>query len=157
MVRISNSAYLAMLTMGVGLLTYSATPALATSSSSGAAATEPLKIEVMHRPSTCLIKSQKGDKLSMHYDGTLLEGTPFDSSRKRGQPFEFTLGKGQVIAGWDQGLTEMCPQEKRRLTIPSSLAYGDRGAGGVIPPKATLVFEVELLAIKNRKPGKDEL
>lgn len=88
--------------------------------------------------------------VSMHYTGKLYSnGKKFDSSLDRDQPFEFTLGSGQVIKGWDQGLLGMCIGEKRRLTIPSDLGYGDRGAGSDIPPGATLVFDVELLEIKN--------
>ena len=84
----------------------------------------------------------------MHYDGYLYSNCEtFDSSRKRGTPFNFVLGAGQVIQGWEQGLNGMCVGEKRKLTIPSDLGYGSRGAGGVIPPSATLVFEVELLDI----------
>ncbi|GAA5915336.1 hypothetical protein JCM5296_000047 [Sporobolomyces johnsonii] len=161
--RPSNRFYLGMLSLGVltlAGLSFGATSAAASSApSSGAAAggaTE-LKIDVVERPSSCLIKSQARDQLAMHYDGKLSNGTPFDSSRKRGQPFVFTLGVGQVIKGWDQGLMDMCPGEKRQLTIPPELGYGARGAGGVIPGGATLVFDVELLEIKNRKPGKDEL
>ncbi|POY75700.1 hypothetical protein BMF94_1323 [Rhodotorula taiwanensis] len=124
-----------------------------------AAAAEPteLKIDVTHKPSPCNFLSKKGDKLSMHYDGRLSTGKEFDSSRKRGQPFKFNIGRGQVIKGWEQGLLDMCPGEKRTLTIPASLGYGSRGAGGVIPGGATLVFDVELLDIENRKPTKDEL
>jgi FKBP-type peptidyl-prolyl cis-trans isomerase len=88
-----------------------------------------------------------GEKLSMHYIGTLLDGAKFDSSRDRGTPFEFTLGVGQVIKGWDQGVAGMKVGGKRKLTIPSTLAYG-AGAVGSIPPNSTLVFEVELLAVK---------
>eukprot|EP00483_Globobulimina_turgida_P003854 UN03862 len=100
----------------------------------------------------CKIKSQKGDQLSMHYTGMLYkDGSKFDSSVDRNQPFEFQLGQGRVIKGWDQGLLDMCIGEKRTLTIPSDLGYGSRGAGGKIPGGATLVFETELLDIKNRK------
>ena len=99
----------------------------------------------------CSRKSKAGDTLSMHYDGKLIDGKEFDSSRKRGRPFKFTLGKGQVIKGWDQGLLDMCEGDKRTLTIPPHLGYGDRGAGGVIPGGATLVFDVELLEIVNKE------
>lgn len=92
--------------------------------------------------------TKAGDTIEVHYTGTLLDGTKFDSSLDRGQPFSFNLGAGQVIAGWDQGLLNMKVGEKRRLTIPADMAYGERGAGNVIPPNAPLVFEVELLAIK---------
>ncbi|KAL7411203.1 hypothetical protein BDY24DRAFT_397046 [Mrakia frigida] len=111
-----------------------------------------LQIGVKYKPEVCPIQSRKGDKLSMHYTGTLYStGEKFDSSLDRNQPFEFTLGAGQVIKGWDQGLIGVCEGEKRKLTIPSDMAYGARGAGATIPPHATLVFEVELLKIKNRK------
>ncbi|OWR42738.1 hypothetical protein KGM_206800 [Danaus plexippus plexippus] len=90
--------------------------------------------------------------LTMHYTGTLENGHKFDSSYDRDQPFTFQLGVGQVIKGWDQGLVDMCVGEKRKLVIPSSLGYGDRGAGNVIPGGATLFFDVELINIGDTPP-----
>ena len=92
---------------------------------------------------------QAGDRVTVHYTGWLQNGTKFDSSRDRGQPFVFTIGRGQVIRGWDEGVATMHVGDTVRLTIPPELGYGPRGAGGVIPPNATLIFEVELLDVRN--------
>ena len=88
-----------------------------------------------------------GQRVSVHYTGWLIDGTKFDSSKDRGDPFDFPLGAGRVIKGWDEGVQGMKVGGKRKLTIPSALGYGARGAGGLIPPNATLVFEVELLGV----------
>ena len=91
-------------------------------------------------------KPSNGNKVKVHYKGMLLDGTVFDSSFKRNQPIEFTLGVGQVIKGWDEGISLLGIGDKASFIIPSDLAYGASGAGGVIPPNATLVFEVELIS-----------
>ncbi len=93
-------------------------------------------------------EAQAGKTVDVHYTGWLENGTKFDSSHDRRQPFSFALGGGQVIRGWDEGVAGMKVGGKRRLVIPSNLGYGARGAGGVIPPNATLIFEVELLKVR---------
>ncbi|CAF0819139.1 unnamed protein product [Adineta steineri] len=114
-------------------------------------AADKLQIDVKKKVDDCERKSKNGDRLHMHYTGTLKsDGKKFDSSRDRGDPFVFTIGSGQVIKGWEQGLLDMCEGEQRVLTIPASLGYGDRGAGNVIPAGATLVFDVELIKIERK-------
>ena len=93
-------------------------------------------------------KAEKGQTVSVHYKGMLPDGSVFDSSYTRNQPIDFKLGKGQVISGWDEGIQLLSVGDKARFVIPSHLAYGERGAGGVIPPNATLVFDVELVKVK---------
>ena len=106
-----------------------------------------LRVGVKYRPDICDRKSKKGDMLSMHYDGRLYSDcASFDSSRSRDSPFTFVLGNNQVISGWDRGLLGMCIGEKRKLTIPSGMAYGKQGAPPSIPPDATLIFDVELIS-----------
>lgn len=110
-----------------------------------ATGSEELKIEVLQQGTGP--EAKNGDLVSVHHTGYLVNGQVFDSSVGRGEPFSFTLGIGQVIKGWDQGVLGMKVGEKRKLTIPSDLAYGSTGAGGAIPPNATLVFDVELIRI----------
>ena len=105
-----------------------------------------LKIEVLEEGSGKL--ADDGDTVDVHYTGTLEDGTKFESSLDRGEPFSFTIGAGRVIKGWDQGILGMKVGEKRKLIIASELAYGESGIPEVIPPGATLIFEVELLEIK---------
>ena len=93
-------------------------------------------------------KAEKGKTVSVHYEGALANGQVFDSSYKRRQPIDFALGVGQVIPGWDEGIALLKVGDKARFVIPSHLAYGSTGAGGVIPPNATLVFDVELMNVK---------
>ncbi|TRZ42745.1 peptidylprolyl isomerase [Robertkochia solimangrovi] len=93
-------------------------------------------------------KAEKGKTVSVHYKGQLENGQVFDSSYRRNQPIDFVLGVGQVISGWDEGISLLNTGDKARLVIPSHLAYGSAGAGGIIPPNATLIFDVELVGIK---------
>ncbi|KAK0387145.1 hypothetical protein NLU13_5458 [Sarocladium strictum] len=123
-------------------------------STMGFVAAAELKVDVTV-PVECERKTQKGDTVSMHYHGKLADtGKKFDASYDRNQPFSFKLGTGQVIKGWDQGLLDMCIGEKRTLTIPPELGYGNRNMGP-IPAGSTLIFETELLAIAGvEKPEK---
>src|SRR3989344_4186596 len=105
-----------------------------------------VRIEILKEGAGAIAK--KGDTVSVHYVGTLENGTMFDSSVDRGTPFEFSLGAGQVIPGWDIGVEGMKIGEVRKLIIPSALAYGPNGAGEAIPPNSNLIFEVQLLGIK---------
>jgi FKBP-type peptidyl-prolyl cis-trans isomerase FkpA len=112
----------------------------------GTAQPKGLKIEELKKGTGAVAES--GKTVSVNYTGWLTDGKKFDSSFDHGQPFEFRLGTGQVIPGWDKGVAGMKVGGKRKLIIPPDLGYGANGAGGVIPPNATLVFEVELLAVK---------
>jgi len=93
-------------------------------------------------------QAEAGKTVSVHYTGKLPNGKVFDSSHTRGEPIDFVLGRGQVIKGWDEGIALMKVGGKATLTIPPALGYGERGAGGVIPPNATLIFDVELVNVK---------
>ncbi|KAK7518817.1 hypothetical protein IWX49DRAFT_497034 [Phyllosticta citricarpa] len=114
---------------------------------------KPLNIEVTHEVE-CKRKTVVGDEVDVHYRGTLEDGTEFDASYNRGQPLSFPVGSGRVIKGWDQGLLDMCPGEKRKLTIQPEWAYGSKGIGP-IPGNSVLIFETELVGIKG--VSKDEL
>ncbi|KAI3389559.1 hypothetical protein SNEBB_005254 [Seison nebaliae] len=105
----------------------------------------------------CKEKSKNGDSLQINYEGKLLDGTLFDSNLDKENSFKFILGSGQVIKGWEYGLIGMCVGEKRRLKIPSSMAYGENGSGEKIPPNASLIFDVELLGIKQHGQEESEM
>uniref|UniRef100_A0A0D9YJ52 peptidylprolyl isomerase n=1 Tax=Oryza glumipatula TaxID=40148 RepID=A0A0D9YJ52_9ORYZ len=112
-----------------------------------------LQIGVKYKPESCTLQAHKGDKIKVHYRGSLTDGSVFDSSYDRGDPFEFTLGNGQVIKGWDQGLLGMCVGEKRKLKIPAKMGYGERGSPPKIPGGATLIFDTELIAVNGKTTG----
>ncbi len=128
------------------LVVLMALPALAEEGNKKVTTDSGLTYEVLKQAEGQAAKA--GDKVKVHYTGWLTDGKKFDSSVDRGQPFEFNLGAGQVIKGWDEGVSGMKVGEKRKLTIPPDLGYGRRGAGNVIPPNATLIFEVELLGVQ---------
>lgn len=113
---------------------------------STAAAPDQLQIETL-APGDGKTYPQPGDLLTVHYTGTLTNGKKFDSSLDRNKPFQFRIGQGMVIRGWDEGFAKLSLGEKARLTVPPLMAYGDRGFPGLIPPMSTLVFDVELLKI----------
>ncbi|XP_076647387.1 peptidyl-prolyl cis-trans isomerase Fkb14 isoform X1 [Halictus rubicundus] len=144
-VRSENTASVVLASSRMVLLVFAAVLVLANANQNQGG----LKVEKVYEPEVCDAKSKTGDQLTMHYTGMLLDGTKFDSSLDRDQPFSFQLGVGQVIRGWDQGLVDMCVGEKRKLTIPPELGYGEKGAGNVIPGGATLLFEVELINISD--------
>jgi len=113
---------------------------------------KPLNIDVTYVPPNCNVKSARGSKVGVHYRGTLgSDGSEFDSSYSRGKPLEFKVGKGQVIKGWDEGLLDMCPGEKRTLTIQPEWAYGNRAMGNKIPANSVLVFETEMITVDEVK------
>jgi len=127
-------------------------PMSSTNLSSGAVKTPSGLIFLLTRKGTGALP-KPGQTVSVHYTGTLTDGTKFDSSRDRGEPIEFPIGQGRVIKGWDEGIAKMHVGDQAILVIPPTIGYGSRGAGGVIPPDATLIFIVELVGVKDAAPG----
>ena len=125
-----------------------AAPTVPTPAAQGNAMTTPSGLQYIELAAGSGPAPQPGDIVSVHYTGTLTDGTVFDSSYKRGEPIKFPLGRGRVIPGWDEGIALMKKGGKARLIIPPQLGYGAQGAGGVIPPNATLIVDVELLDVK---------
>merc|ERR1719225_1680243 len=139
------------MTWAVLILSYVAVVTSRSVSNSG------LQVEVT-RQVTCREnqKAQNGDKVTVHYGGFLQDGKKFDSSFDRREPFTFSIGVGQVIPGWDKGLLGVCAGEERHLVVPSPLAYGDRGAGDVIPPGAILLFDVVVVNVEKQGQAEEE-
>lgn len=149
MTRIAlTSITLAALALGAAACTKKeeTKPAETTAASTGGQNVTELKIEDLKVGTGA--EAVAGKTVSVHYTGWLTNGTKFDSSVDRGTPFKFPLGAGRVIQGWDKGVAGMKVGGKRKLTIPPQMGYGERGAGGVIPPNATLIFDVELLGVE---------
>jgi FKBP-type peptidyl-prolyl cis-trans isomerase len=140
------------LAIGVAGASFSLAPSIAQAQTTGKPVTTPSGLQIIDTVVGTGPSPQPGQICVMHYTGWLYEngqkGKKFDSSVDRNEPFEFPIGKHQVIAGWDEGVASMKVGGKRTLIIPPELGYGARGAGGVIPPNATLIFDVELLAVK---------
>jgi peptidylprolyl isomerase len=120
----------------------------APSKAAGKAITTPTGLKYFDLKAGSGVVPKKGQRVKVHYTGWLTDGKKFDSSVDRGEPFVFNVGNGQVIKGWDEGVGTMKVGGKRQLHIPPDLGYGARGAGGVIPPNATLIFDVELIAVE---------
>jgi peptidylprolyl isomerase len=148
--RVIAASTLAVVTSLGGTLALTATPASA--QTQGKTMTTPSGLQITDTKVGTGAQPQTGQTCVMHYTGWLYQngakGAKFDSSLDRGEPFEFAIGQGQVIKGWDEGVASMKVGGKRSLVIPPQLGYGARGAGGVIPPNATLIFDVELLGVK---------
>ena len=136
-----------VLTLTAGLLIAAETPATTQAAAAGKTETKDNGLKITYVAPA--VGAKDGDTVSVLYTGKLQDGTEFDSSAKHGnEPIEFILGKSMVIKGWDEGLQGMHVGEKRKLVIPPALGYGEAGAGGVIPPNATLTFDVELVALR---------
>jgi peptidylprolyl isomerase len=149
------AAFLAVgLAAAMAALLAAAEPASKPAAAAGGATTQPGDKQTTASGLTIIytqpsgVGAQAGDMVWVEYTGKLKDGTVFDSSEKQGKPIDFQLGRGMVIKGWDEGIQGMSVGEKRQLVIPPTLAYGERGAGDVIPPNATLTFDVELVGLR---------